>query len=117
MLSKQQKRLIVENPNLNAGVLARFIGVPSQTVNSFRFRNNIKAKWHYKGVGAPFLSVRIKDRYSLDVYYQNGTVATTGSILKAFKLVDHLIWCINNDMFKQPRIEHPYFEKLKLGVN
>lgn len=115
MLSKQQKRLIVENPNLNAKVLANFIGAPSQTVTSFRFRNNIKSKWYYKGVGVPFLSVRIKDRYSLEVYYQRGTVATTGSMKRAFKIVDHLIWCIEKGFFKLPRIEHPYFEKLKIG--
>lgn len=115
MLSKQQKQLIIDNPNLNACVLAKFIGAKSQTVTSFRFRNKIKSKWYHKGNKIPFLSVRTNDRYALDVYFRSGTLATSGSFSKAMKIVDHLIWCIELDMFDKPRIENPYLQNLKFG--
>ena len=115
MLSNQQKRAIIDNPNLNANVLAQFLGCKQQTVTSFRFRKGINCNWYYKGNKIPFLSIRTNDRYALDVYYRSGTVATSGSFSKAIKIVDHLIWCIETGVFKLPKIESPYLKNLKFG--
>ena len=115
MLNAYERQLILDNPNLNACVLAGFIAAKSQTVTSFRFRNKIKSKWYHKGNKIPFLSVRTNDRYALDIYFRSGTLATSGSFSKAIKIVDHLIWCIELGMFDKPRIENPYLKNLKFG--
>lgn len=114
-MNERQKRVIRENHNLNASALSRFLGVAVGTVNSMRFREGIRAKWFYKGVGIPFLSVRTDQGYTLEIHCGKGVFASTSNTEKALSLVDHLIWCIEKGMFKQPRIEHPYFENLKLG--
>lgn len=115
VLSRNQIRLIIQNPNINAGVLAKLIGAKQQTVTSFRFRNNITAKWHYKGFGIPFTKARGDDRYQIEVQFRNKSIASSNRLDKTIGVVDHLIYCINNDFFNMPRVENPYLEGLKLG--
>ena len=106
-LTKQQKRLINENPNIQAGKLAKLIGCNVRTIH----RNRV-SKWSYEGVGIPFL----KFDCVFKVIYKKKYIASSAFIENALNVVVHLIWCIENNMFNKPRIEHPYLENLKFGV-
>ena len=107
-LTKKQIRVIRENPNIHSGKLAKLIGCNAKTV-----QRNRSVNWSYSGVGIPFL--RFDGLFR--VKYKHKFIFASKSFKESISVVDHLIWCINNDMFKQPRIEHPYFENLKLGVS
>lgn len=54
MITEQQKRVIRENPHLQAGKLAKFLGISVNTLTSYRKRN-LKRTWSYTGVSIPFL--------------------------------------------------------------
>lgn len=69
-------------------------------------------KWFYGGVGIPFMHFD-SSRPQYEVNYKGHRVAR-GTFSKCLSIVEHLIWCIENNMFNQPRIEHPYFENLPL---
>lgn len=105
-LTKQQKQAIKDNPNIQSGKLAKLIGCNVKTVQ----RNRV-SKWSYTGVGVPFF--RFDGLFR--VKYRHSFIYASKSYVKAMQVVEHLIWCIENEMFNQARIEHPYFENLKLG--
>ena len=109
-LTEQQKRVILENPHLESGKLAGFLGLKAGTVKAYRLRNKIRGKWTYEGTKVPFMHFDGLFR----VKYKNRFIFASNSLSKSINLVDHLIWGIENDMFNKPRIEHPYFEGLKL---
>lgn len=104
-LTSEQEKVINENPHIRGSEIANLIGCNARTV-----RRNRRSCWSYSGVGIPFLvfdgSFRVK--------YKHKFIFVSSSRDKAIAVVDHLIWCIENNMFNQPRIEHPYFEKLSL---
>jgi len=112
-MNEQQKRVIRENPNLQSGVLARFLNLNKNTVKSHRTKNRSCGKWTYSGVGLPKMFFETVNG-SFVVKYGSKWVFR-GTFDKAVNVVDHLIWCIENGMFNQPRIEHPYFENLSFG--
>lgn len=105
-LTEQQKRVIRENPHIQSGKLAKLIGCNTKTVQ--RNRKNI---WSYEGVGIPFM--RFDGLFR--VKYKHCFIFASSSMVKSLNVVDHLIWCIESNMFNQPRVEHPYFENLTLG--
>ena len=110
-LTEQQKRVIRENPHLQRGKLSRLLGVGEFSIDSYKTYNNLKS-WTYSCCGMPFLSFHPLST-SYRVQYKS-RVIFLGSRNKAINVLDHLIWCIENDMFNKPRIENPYFEGLKL---
>ena len=112
-LTDQQKRIIRENPHIQRGKLSKFLGVSKLSVDSYREYNNLKS-WTYSGCGFPFLSFNTAG-VCYRVQYKR-SVIFFGSIKNALKVLDQLIWCIENNMFNKPRIEHPYLENLKFGV-
>lgn len=112
ILSRSQIRTIMQNPKINSFALARLMGVKAQTITSFRFRRGLGSLWHYKGFGVPFSSFRGDMRHQVEIEFKKMYIASTNSAEKAFAIVDHLIWCIENGMFNAKPIEHPYREKL-----
>lgn len=112
ILSTSQIRTIIQNPKINSCVLARLMGVKSQTITSFRFRRGLGSSWHYKGFGIPFASFRGDERHQIEIEFKKMYIASTNSASKAVAIVDHIIWCIENNMFNKARIEHPYREDL-----
>ena len=110
-MNDQQRRVIEENPNLSAGKLADFLGL---SVNTVKYHKKNKSNWFYYGVGLPFCCFDIIN-CQWSVVKNHRRIVKTSSLDKAIKVVDHLIWCIENNMFNQPRIEHPYLENLKFG--
>ena len=113
-MTEQQKRVIRENPHLQSGKLASFLGVNAKKVDYFKRRNNFNV-WTYSGLGIPF---HYFDGWSVDYKIEyKGKKVFGGCFKRAMNVLDHLIWCIENGMFKQPRIEHPYFENLTLESN
>ena len=111
-MNDQQRKVIDENPNLSAGKLAYFLGLSRNTVISYRYRLGGVA-WSYSGIGVPFMYFnRSCAQYFVS---KSRIVFYNGLFGKAVNVVDHLIWCIENNMFNQPRIEHPYLENLKFG--
>ena len=104
-MTEQQKRVIRENPHIQSGKLAKLIGCSAKTVQ--RNRNHV---WSYEGVGIPFMRFDVLFR----VKYKHRFIFASNSMVKSLAVVDHLIWCIENGMFNKARIEHPYFENLKL---
>lgn len=108
-MTEQQKRVIRDNPHLQSGKLAKLLGINAKRVDWFKYSNKLNA-WSYTGVNIPFLHFD-KKTVSFKVRYRHQTLFS-GSFKTAIKFVDHLLWCIENNMFNQPRIEHPYFENL-----
>lgn len=53
MITEQQKRVIRDNPHLQAGKLARFLGLNADQVANQR---RGKRTWSYTGVRIPFMS-------------------------------------------------------------
>ena len=89
MISKQQKRVIIENPNIHSGKIAKLIGCHIATVQRVRNSN-----WSYAGIGIPFLSFDGRFR----VKYQHKSIFSSSRLAKAIKSVDHLIWCIDSGL-------------------
>lgn len=108
-LTPEQEKAIIENPHIQSGKLAQLLGLKPDTVKSFRYRSNIK-KWTYSGSGFPFMVFY----NSFLVRYKSCHIYSTPILEDAVKAVDYLISCIESGKFNQPRIEHPYFEKLSL---
>lgn len=111
-MTEQQKRVIRENPHLSTKKLALFLDVSVRSVENYRSKNRVY-KFCYSGVGVPFLYFN-KATLSRMVIFKGKTIFH-GSLKLSFKVLDHLIWCIENNMFNQPRIEHPYLVNLKFG--
>ena len=111
MMTEQQKRVIRENPHLQSGKLASFLGVSRKAVESFKRRQNLN-KWSYTGINIPYCKFH-KDNLDYTVSYKHKTIFS-GCFKSAMSVLDHLIWCIENGIFKKARIEHPYFENIKL---
>ena len=110
-MTTEQRRVINENPNLQSGVLSRLLGIPSNTIKTFRRRNNLRGKWTYSGKGVPFL--RFDGLYR--IMYNHEYVIACNDFKKAINVLDHLMWSIETGvMSDNRRIEHPYFEGLKL---
>lgn len=114
-LTEQQRRVINENPHLQAGKIADFLGLSVNTVGSYRKRN-IKRKWTYTGVGIPFLRYdrHIGYRVKYKMIHLYG-----GSFSGAITWQGQLLWLLERGLCPfgldgQPVIEHPYFESLKL---
>lgn len=104
-------RTIKENPNLQAGALSRLLGVPSNTIKRYRARNNLRGKWSYTGIGIPFL--RFDGLYRIK--YNRKYVTASNNFKQVINVLDHLLWCIEKGiMSDKTRVEHPYFERLKL---
>lgn len=107
-MTEQQKRVVRENLHLQSGKLSALLGVSKRTINDFR--SKIVKTWTYSGVGIPFM---VFDKsFTVNRY---GYLYSSPVLCNAIKAVDHLIWCIENNMFNQPRIEHPYLVNLKFG--
>lgn len=111
-MNEQQKRVIRENPRLSTIKLAKLIKASVRSVERYKSKCRIY-DWCYSGVGIPFVYFN-KSRVCYTVIYKE-YLFFSGNLSRCVKVLDHLLWCIENDMFKQPRIEHPYFENLKLG--
>lgn len=86
-------------------------GMKPRAINKFKQENSLTGKWSYSGVGIPFMVFE----HSFLVRYKLKHLFSSGELTKAIEAVDHLIWCIENDIFNKPRIDHPYLENLKLG--
>ena len=112
-LTKEQKRVIHENPHLQIGKIAKFLGLKIHVVRYQREKN--KSYWSYEGIGIPFCFFDICGNPHWSILKSRFRFAKTSNLKKAISIVDHLIWCIENNMFNQPRIEHPYLENLKFG--
>lgn len=110
-MTPQIKRLLAENPHLQSGKLALLTGMKPRAINKFKKENGLTGKWTYSGVGIPFMCYE----FSYLVRYKQKHIGSSGLLEKAIDLVDHLIWCIENNMFNKPKIEHPYLSNLKLG--
>jgi len=111
-MNEMQKRVIRENPNLQSNKLADFLGLSRNTVISYRYRLG-GVSWSYSGIGIPFMYFN-KSCAQYFVSKSRG-IFYNGLFGKAVNVVDHLIWCIENNMFNQSRIEHPYLVNLKFG--
>lgn len=111
-MTEQQKRVIRENPHLSASKIASLLGLSRSTIVSYRYRLG-GVCWSYSGKGIPFFYFSNSCAQHFVKY--NGKVFYNGVISKAINIVDHLIWCIENNIFNQPRIEHPYLVNLKFG--
>lgn len=109
-MTEQQKRVIRENPHLQAGRLAEFLGLNVNTVRSYRVRNKARRSWTYTGLGIPMMFFNIDS--GCFIVSNKKAKLFKGVFSKAIDVVDRLLWCIENNMFNQPRIEHPYFENL-----
>lgn len=110
-MTTEQRRVINENPNLQSGVLSRLLGIPSNTIKTFRRRNNLRGKWTYSGKGIPFL--RFDGLYRIN--YNCKYVTASNNFEQVINVLDHLLWCIEKGiMSDKTRVEHPYFERLKL---
>ena len=57
MLTIEQERLVMDNPNLSTSVLSNLIRVDRNQITRLRNRKNCKGNWTYKGIGIPFLGV------------------------------------------------------------
>lgn len=110
-LTKEQKRVIRENPHLQPSKIAKFLGL---SVNTVKYYRRDIFTWVYSGIGFPFCDFDSCNAQWL-VRKNHALIAKTSIINKAINFLDHLIWCIENNMFNQPRIEHPYLENLKFG--
>lgn len=113
-LTEQQKRVIRENPHLQSGKLAILLVASQASVDSYKYRNNIRV-WTYRGFGIPFLRFDFQSKLPCYRVEYKGSYIFGGFLSVALFVVDHLIWCIENNMFNKPRIEHPYFDNLKIG--
>ena len=108
-LTQQQKRVVRENQHIHSGKLAELLGCDARAV-----RYHKKSMWSYTGVGIPFMCFDGSDKPHWSIAKDGKRIAKSASLEKAVSIVDHLIWCIENGMFNQPRIENPYFTGLKL---
>lgn len=112
MITEQQKRVIRENPHLQAGKLARFLGL---TVAQVKYARPFNVSWSYQGFNIPFCQFDKSDKPHWSIRKGGFRVAKSSNLVEAICIIDHLIWCIENNIFNQPRIEHPYLENLKFG--
>lgn len=111
-LSSSEKRVIIENPHLDSRKLALILNVGVSKVKNYRAKN-IKTEWRYSGSGLPFIFFNVSSA-KFSVEYK-GKRLYTGVLSTAIKVLDHLIWCIENGLFDMPRIGNPYFSDIKFG--
>jgi hypothetical protein len=121
-LTDEQKRVLDQNPHLQSGKLAKFLGLSVNTVTGYRGRNG-GIKWSYSGVGIPFVRFdkwqhcsRWRVRYKMKLLF-------SGSFDNAIKVQGQLIWMLENGLnpFEEKRIRKPVktildpFAGLKFG--
>lgn len=111
-LTEQQKRVINENPHLSTKKLSLFLGVTVRQIEKLRAKSR-NYKFCYPGIGIPFFYFNGATLSRMVIH--KGKTIFHGSFDLSLKVLDHLIWCIENNMFNQPRIERPYLENLKFG--
>jgi len=105
MLIQDHKiKLIIDNPNLSASELARFLSLKIQTVLMIKRATCTGSKWKHSGCGIPFLSKTIGKRgliYKLRT--KNKTVVSCSSFDSAMENLDRIIYCLENNNGKLPK--------------
>lgn len=92
-MNAQQERLILDNPNLPDSKLASLTDLTVKQVSYYRFINNCRGEWFYKGSGIPFCAFH-QDGYRVR---KSGKKIFRGSFAGAMINVDRLIYCLEND--------------------
>ena len=92
-MNAQQERLILDNPNLPDSNLANLTGLTVKQVSYYRFINNCRGQWFYKGSGIPFCDFN-QEGYRVR---KSGKKIFRGAFKEAIENVDRLIYCIENN--------------------
>lgn len=107
-LTKEQKRVINENPHLQTNKIAEFLGLSRNTIMSYRYRRG-GVVWAYSGKGIPFMDF---DKWTPNAMWRvryKGKKLFGGCMKSALNVQGQLIWMLENGLspFETKRIRKP----------
>ncbi len=107
-LTKEQKRVINENPHLQTNKIAEFLGLSRNTIMSYRYRRG-GVVWAYSGRGIPFVDF---DRWATNEMWRvryKGKKLFGGCMKSALNVQGQLIWMLENGLspFETKRVRKP----------
>lgn len=113
MISEQQKRVIRENPHLQAGKLANFLGITADQVANQR---RGKRTWSYTGVSIPFMRFdKLASSPGFRVKYKM-THIFGGNFKDAINHQGQLLWLLERGLCPFGLDNKPIFlQNLKFG--
>jgi hypothetical protein len=111
VITNQQRQAILDNPNLQASVLARFLAINPSTVRKVRGGRGIHA---FRGFGIPYMTSELYNHGFRYVTVFRGRKLGVGSFKYCIEQLDRLLFCLEHNNGELPlTLEEKIFLDLK----
>lgn len=104
-------KVIMDNPNLQTNVLARFLGIDKATVRKVRGGRGVHA---FKGYGIPYMTSEFYNNGFRYVTVYRGRKLGVGSFNYCIEQLDRVLFCLEHNDGKLPRtLKQVVFDNLE----
>lgn len=99
-ISDTEIKVIMDNPNLQTNVLARFLGIDKATVRKVRGHRGVHA---FRGFGIPYMTSELYNNGFRHVTVYRGRKLGVGSFKYCIEQLDRLLFCLEHNDGQLPR--------------